>query len=207
MTGPAAQAGGHSHSQLIVLDAGPVLNFMGRKDTTALYLNGLKAMTDEIIIPDAVAEEINAKSRTDKRFALCQTQLAKVIGGHHITLLETPDVDSVSDFTIHWTWLRLNAPKDMSLTGKHRGEMVLVAHGRTLLAQGKDVVAMIDDQDAILLAEKAGIDTFTTIEFFQECVRRGYIEDKAQLKKLYGYVCFQDDGLLPFGKTELIHEF
>lgn len=95
----------------------------------------------------------------------------------------------------------------MSLTGKHRGEMVLIAHARLPLAQGRDVVAMIDDQDAIELAEKAGIDTFTTVEFFQECVQRNFIKNKAELRKLYGYVCTQDDGLLPFIRTDLVKEF
>ncbi len=114
---------------------------------------------------------------------------------------------TVSDFTTHWDWLKRNAPRGMSLTGKHRGEMVLVAHARLLLAQGRDVVAMIDDQDAIKLAEKAGIDTFTTVEFFQECVQRNFITTKAELKQLYGFVCTQDDGLLPFARRELVHEF
>lgn len=94
----------------------------------------------------------------------------------------------------------------MSLTGKSRGEMVLIAHGRRLIEQGRDVVAMIDDQDAAELAEKAGIDTFTTVEFFQECVRRGHVKDKAQLKKLYSIVCAQDDGLMSFERTDLANE-
>lgn len=164
-------------------------------------------MTGEILIPDAVAEEIRAKSKRDHRFALCQSQLAKIIAGRHMTLLETPDVESASGFTIHWAWLKRNAPPGMSLTGKHRGEMVLIAHARLLPAQGRDVVAMIDDQDAIELAEKAGIDTFTTVEFFQECVQRNFIKNKAELRKLYGYVCTQDDGLLPFSSTDLVKEF
>ena len=47
---PGAAGTEHHQSELIVLDAGPVLNFMGRKDTTNLYLNCLKNMTGKILM-------------------------------------------------------------------------------------------------------------------------------------------------------------
>lgn len=39
--GPGLGEPVHADSELIVLDAGPVLNFMGRKDTANLYLSCL----------------------------------------------------------------------------------------------------------------------------------------------------------------------
>ena len=85
--------------------------------------------------------------------------------------------------------------------------MVLIAHARVLQSRGLDVVAMIDDQDAVDLATKAGIPSFSTVQLFQESVDHGLIPDKTQLKKLYGFVREKDDGLLPFKQTELKDEF
>ncbi|WP_125616976.1 hypothetical protein [Specibacter cremeus] len=55
------------HSDLVILDAGPILNFLARNDTTDLYLKTLKAMTDRIIVPDAVVEEVEHKSSASRR--------------------------------------------------------------------------------------------------------------------------------------------
>jgi predicted nucleic acid-binding protein len=195
------------HSELIVLDAGPILNFMGRNDTTDLYLKTLKAMTDGIVVPDAVVDEVEHKSGKDQRFTACRKKLLAVIGGQHISMLVTPDRHDDDEYEFHWSWVMNNCPKPMLISGKNRGEMVLVAHARVLQTRGLDVVAMIDDQDAVVLATKAGIPTFSTVQLFQESINHGLITDKAQLKKLYGFVQEKDDGLLPFKQTELRNEF
>jgi hypothetical protein len=95
----------------------------------------------------------------------------------------------------------------MLTSGKNRGEMVLVAHARVLRAGGADVVAMIDDQDAIRLAAKAGIPSFTTVDLLHESVAYGVIGSKTELRTMYGYVAAQDDGLQDFRLTSLTQEF
>lgn len=195
------------HSDLVILDAGPILNFMGRNDTTDLYLKTLKAMTARIVVPDAVVDEVDRKSGLDKRFATCRAKLLAVIGGSHIATLETPEKYHDDDFEFQWTWVTNNCSPKMLSSGKNRGEMVLVAHARLLQSHGLDVVAMIDDQDAVDLATKAGIPSFSTVQLFQESVAHGLIPDKSQLKKLYGFVVGNDDGLLPFNQTALKNEF
>lgn len=193
------------HSDLTILDAGPILNFLSRHDTTDLYLRTLKAMTDNIIVPDAVMDEVARKSSVDRRFAACQKKLITVISGNHISKRVSPEGDDNYDF--QWSWVTNNCPSSWLRAGKHRGEMVLIAHARALKFQNVDVVAMIDDQDAISLAAKAGVSSFTTVQLFQECVARGLIADRSRLRELYGYVCANDDGLLPFKLTDLNKEF
>ncbi|MDJ0355813.1 hypothetical protein [Paenarthrobacter sp. PH39-S1] len=195
------------HSELVILDAGPILNFMGRSDTTDLYLKTLKVMTNSIAVPDAVVDEVEHKSGKDKRFAACRRKLLTVIGGNHITTLVTPEKHQDDDYDFHWAWVTNNCLKSMLGSGKNRGEMVLIAHARVLQSRGLDVVAMIDDQDAVDLATKAGIPNFSTVQLFQESVAYGLIPDKTQLKKLYGFVREKDDGLLPFKQTDLKDEF
>ncbi|WP_125616979.1 hypothetical protein [Specibacter cremeus] len=111
------------------------------------------------------------------------------------------------EYEFQWAWVVNNCPKSMLGTGKNRGEMLLIAHARTLQSQGIDIVAMIDDQDAAALAARAGIPTFNTVQLFQESVARRLITSKPQLQRLYGYVAEKDDGLLPFKQTELKDEF
>lgn len=195
------------HSELVILDAGPILNFLGRSDTTDLYIKTLKAMTGSIVVPDAVVDEVEHKSSKDQRFAACRKKLLSVIGGKHIARLETPERNQDDFYEFHWTWVTNNCPKTMLGSGKNRGEMVLIAHARVLQARGIDVVAMIDDQDAVELALKAGIPCFSTIQLFQESVAHGLIHDMAELKRLYGFVREKDDGLLPFKQTDLNDEF
>ncbi|AUI53693.1 hypothetical protein AC20117_22310 (plasmid) [Arthrobacter crystallopoietes] len=180
---------------------------MGRKDTTDLYLKTLKNMTDSILIPDAVVDEVEHKSDKDDRFKTCHKKLLTVIGGKHIVALSTPPRNKDDEYEFHWTWVMNNCPQEMLSSSKNRGEMVLVAHARVFRAQGRDVVAMIDDQDAAALARRAGIPTFNTVQLFQESVVWGVIPDKAELKRLYGLVQEKDDGLLPFKLTPLKEEF
>lgn len=151
------------HSDLVILDAGPILNFMGRNETTDLYLKTLKMMTASIVVPDAVVDEVERKSGKDKRFATCRKKLMAVIGGSHVTKLMTPERYQDDEYDFHWTWVINNCPESMLSSGKNRGEMVLIAHG--------------------------------------------LIQDKSQLKKLYGFVKDNDDGLLPFTHTDLKNEF
>ncbi|MCW2135018.1 hypothetical protein [Arthrobacter sp. VKM Ac-2550] len=192
-----------AHSELTILDAGPVLNFMGRKETATLYMKTLAMMTDTVIVPDAVVDEVTNKSRRDPRFELCGRKLGDIIKGGYIEELTTPVQHKDEEYDFHWAWVTTNCPSGWLTSGKHRGEMVLVAHARHLTAQGRDVVAMIDDGDAIALAERAGIPTFSTVDLFHECVQRGLIPDMADLKRLYGYVEKQDDGLVSFNRTTL----
>jgi predicted nucleic acid-binding protein len=192
-------------SDLIVLDAGPILNFMSRNETCTLYLDTLKYMTGSVAIPDAVLDEVNHKASRDRRFTLCQRKLQGIVSGGHAQKLETPAPVDDEDYAFHWTWVKNACSPSMLQSGKHRGEMVLIAHARQLISRGIDVVAMIDDQDAIKLAHKAQVSTFTTVDLFFESISAGLISTRAELKRLYGLVQPNDDGLLPFERTDLEH--
>ncbi|WP_404290676.1 hypothetical protein [Glutamicibacter arilaitensis] len=194
-------------SELVILDAGPVLNFLARKETADLYLETLQGMADKICVPDAVVDEIENKSKKDKRFSACRTKLQTILIGNHMVSLQSPPLHQDADFDFHWSWVRNNCSKASLASGKDRGEMVLVAHARVLQAQGLDVVAMIDDQGAVNLAHKAGIPTFSTVDLFVQSIILGVIVDRPQLKRLYGLVEEMDDGLLPFKQTLLNREF
>lgn len=196
-----------NHSELAVLDAGPILNFMGRKDTADVYVKTLRLMTDTIIVPDAIVDEVTNKSRKDSRFGLCQRKLGDIIRGGYIEELVTPSALKDDDYDYHWTWVKANCPPYMLTSGKNRGEMVLVAHARVLQAQGRDVVAMIDDGDAVKLANKAGIPSFTTVDLFHESIAHNVIQSAVDLKRLYSLVEQQDDGLVSFDRTTLKTEF
>ncbi|TFD93418.1 hypothetical protein E3T61_04825 [Cryobacterium lactosi] len=199
------EPGPDEKSDLIVLDAGPILNFMSRHETCTLYLNTLKHMTGTVAVPDAVLDEVNHKAARDRRFTLCQRKLQGILSSGHAKKLETPARVDDEDYAFHWTWVTNACSPSMLQSGKHRGEMVLIAHARLLISRGYDVVAMIDDQDAIKLAHKAQVPTFTTVDLFFESISAGLISTRAELRRLYGLVQPNDDGLLPFERTELEH--
>ncbi|TFD70534.1 hypothetical protein [Cryobacterium fucosi] len=164
-------------------------------------------MTDQIVVPDAVVDEVANKSMKDRRFDLCNRKLAGMISGNYIVELTTPNRLTNEDYDFEWAWVVNNCPASMANSGKNRGEMVLLAHARLIQKQGRDVVAMIDDQDAIRLANKAGIPSFTTVDLFEESVLHGLITSRPQLKRLYSLVANQDDGLLSFHLTGLTNAF
>lgn len=131
----------------VIIDAGPVLDFLARRDWTYILYSALPA--GSFIVPATVEQEVLRKARTDRRFATVTNQWTKLRNADRVHVLSdevTPELNVVvQDMCGLSMPTRLGRPKDL-------GETMAVAHAVVLAEQGQDVAIVIQEREGTRIA-------------------------------------------------------
>ncbi len=130
----------------IILDAGPVLNFLAVNQQNILIKlaesQGLK-----LAVPEIVEAEITRKSTRDTRFARTPAAATwqKLTTNRRVEVLS----DDVSSSALLQAIARISGKpaQERLRIPESLGEILVIAHASVLAAQGTDVFLLIDDTD------------------------------------------------------------
>ena len=195
----------------VVVDAGPALTFLARKETTRVLVQGLRG---GFASPETVREEVIRKSRQQpKPFGAAKAQWTVLENAGRIDVLsddETPELSvAVQRLARMPMTQRLQYGKDL-------GEVMVIAHAAVLAEEGKNVTILIQERDgtALALQEAAriasmsgvtgSIRVWNTETVLLSAVGSQQIPDKKTMKRLYLGMRPLDAALPPINETELI---
>ncbi|GLZ41227.1 hypothetical protein [Actinokineospora sp. NBRC 105648] len=194
-----------------VVDAGPALTFLARKDTTRVLFQGLRG---GFAAPEIVRTEVMRKSREKQRLlgsAANQWQMLENAG--RIEVLS--DDESVELSVAVQRLCHLPMSQRMQ-QGKDLGELMVIAHAVVLADAGRDVTVLIQERDGTAMAQQEAA------RFARMAPRRGSIRvwnsetvllraagspqlpDKSTMRRIYGAMRPLDAALPPIDQTDLL---
>lgn len=180
--------------KLVVIDAGPALNFLaaGKAD---LLCDVIDRRERTLLMPQTVRDEIHQIVERPRggKFGACPGRLAAFIEAERIEVV----ADSIEDKPLVSQVLRVagipmirrvKEPKDL-------GETLVLAHALRLRAEGQSVVVLIDEVEGSKKARMYGLKVITTIGVLLAAAEYGLVEDRVEMKAVYESIAQFDDGL------------
>lgn len=188
-------------TDITIIDAGPSLNFfsIGR---AGLLLGVLESISARIALPEDVDDEIRRKAGGVPRFSKSAGALDWALKSDRLLRL---DSRSGQDIELDKNVARIvGVPFERRpQRGKDLGEMMVIAHAKTLQGQGKNVIVLIDDGGGQQLAANHQVAYITTIRILQVAARLGLIQNWGEMRELYMKMEPLDDGLPTVGSPEV----
>lgn len=197
-------------SSPLIIDAGPVLNFLSINRERLLF-----ATLGRISAPEIVEKEVLRKSNADQRFSAASTVWGKV-RPRFIDILSdtvTPELSAVVQRLDHLPMTeRLKSGKDL-------GETMVIAHAVVAAEAGSDVVIVMDEGRGVhkaalearrldrLRSQGKACGTMTivgTLTILERAAGREYLPDRAAMRDIYKRLRVCDDGLVPIEQTRLL---
>lgn len=122
-----------------IIDAGPALTFLARKDTTRILYAGLGAV--DLLAPEQVEQEVIRKSRKEKqRFGAAEAVWKKIVSANRLTVLgddETAELAAAVQRLCRMPMSeRMRQQRDL-------GELLVIAHAAVRAEAGGDVAVLI----------------------------------------------------------------
>lgn len=195
----------------VVVDAGPALTFLARKETTRVLIQGLRG---GFASPETVREEVLRKSHRECRtFGTAEGQWKTLEQAGRIEVLsddETPELSAAVQ--------RLSKmPMSQRLQyGKDLGEVMVIAHAAVLAEAGEDVTILIQERDGTALAHReaarlarmsgasGSIRVWNTETVLLRAAGSPQIPDQQTMKRLYLAMRPLDAALPPLEETDLL---
>jgi hypothetical protein len=194
-----------------IIDAGPALTFLARKDTTRILFVGLG--TADLLAPEQVQDEVIRKSRTDKRrFGAAEATWKKVVSANRLTVLpddETPELAAaVQRLCLMPMSERIRQLQDL-------GELLVIAHAAVRADAGEDVAVLIQERNGTTMAynevrriNKLGgrgrLRVWNTQTILLRATGSAHLPDKATMKTIYDRMLPLDAALPPINETDLL---
>jgi hypothetical protein len=194
-----------------IIDAGPALTFLARKDTTRILYAGLG--TSRLYAPEQVEREVIRKSRKEKRrFGTAEATWKKVVDAKRLTVLaddETADLAAA---------VQRLCRMPMSQRMRHQqdlGELMVIAHAAVRAEAGQDVAILIQERDGTAMAHNesrritalAGegrLRVWNTQTILLRAAGTSHLPDRASMKAIYGHMRPLDAALPPIEETTLL---
>ena len=137
----------------IIVDAGPALTFLARKDTTKVLFQGLRGLSayPGFASPEAVRNEVLRKS-TQKR-------VLQAAGNKWKTLENSRRIQVLSDDETKELSVAVQRLCNMPMTqrlsqSKDLGEVMVIAHASVIADTGRRVTILIEERAGTELAKK-----------------------------------------------------
>lgn len=196
-----------------IIDAGPALTFLARKDTTRILYTGLG--TVDLLAPEQVEREVLRKSRQDKkRFGAAEAAWKKIVAANRLTVLpddETAELSAAVQRLCRMPMsLRMRQQKDL-------GELLVIAHAAVRAEAGDDVAILIQERNGTAMAqnealritrlEGAGrLRVWDTQTILLRAIGGAHLPDRATMKSTYASMQSLDAALPPISTTDLLAE-
>jgi hypothetical protein len=195
----------------IVVDAGPALTFLARKDTTRVLIQGLRG---GFASPETVRTEVMRKCRQKSQLlGTAETQWKMLENAGRIQVLSDDETAGLSAAVQRLC----NMPMSQRIRqGKDLGELMVIAHAAVLADAGHDVVILIQERDGTALArQEAGrfarlapgrgtIRVWNSQTVLLRAAGSPQIPDKAVMKDIYEAMRLRDAALPPIEVTDLL---
>lgn len=194
-----------------IIDAGPALTFLARKDTTRILFAGLG--TADLLAPEQVEDEVIRKSHKDKRrFGAAEATWNKVVSANRLTVLpddETPELAAaVQRLCLMPMSERMRQQQDL-------GELLVIAHAAVRADAGEDVAVLIQERNGTAMAyneirriNKLGgsgrLRVWNTQTILLRAAGSAHLPDKATMKTVYDRMLPLDAALPPINETDLL---
>lgn len=195
---------------MAVLDAGPALTFLARKDTTKILLQGLGRAG--FSSPETVRDEVLRKSAQTKTLGTAAAQWRKLESARRIDVLsdnETPALSAaVQRLAAMPMAKRLKQSRDL-------GELMVVAHASVMAANGQNVAILIQEADGTRMAQQeaarlrhrgapGSLRVWNTQTVLLRAARSPELPDKATARVVYERMRPLDLALPPIDQTNLL---
>ena len=194
-----------------IVDAGPTLTFLARKNTTHILYAGLGAA--ELLAPEQVEHEVIRKSRQDaRRFGAAEATWKKVVAAKRLTVL--PD-DETPELAVAVQRLCLMPMSERMRRQKDLGELLVIAHAAVRAEAGEDVAVLIQERNGTAMARHearriknrgcAGLlRVWNTETILLRAAGSDYLPDKNTMKSVYESMLPLDAALPAIGETSLL---
>jgi hypothetical protein len=195
----------------IVVDAGPALTFLARKDTTRVLIQGLRG---GFASPETVRTEVMRKCRQKRRLLGAAENQWKVLeNAGRIQVLSDDETAELSAAVQRLC----NMPMSQRIQqGRDLGELMVIAHAAVLADAGQDVVILIQEHDGTMLARheaarfarlaprRGTIRVWNSQTVLLRAAGSPQIPDKAVMKDIYEAMRPRDAALPPIEDTDLL---
>jgi hypothetical protein len=131
-----------------IIDAGPALTFLARKDTTRILYAGLGRA--DLLAPTQVEREVIRKSRQEKRrFGAAEATWNTIVAANRLTVL--PD-DETAELAAAVQRLCLMPMSERMRQQQDLGELLVIAHAAVRAEAGDDVAVLIQERNGTAMA-------------------------------------------------------
>lgn len=194
-----------------IIDAGPALTFLARRDTTRILYAGLGVA--DLLAPEQVEYEVIRKSRTDKqRFGTAEATWKKIVAANRITVLpddETPELAAaVQRLCLMPMSERMRRQRDL-------GELMVIAHAAVRAGAGDDVAVLIQERHGTAMAQNEArrienlggtgrLRIWNTQTMLLRAAGSAHLPDKATMRTVYRHMLALDAALPPIDETDLL---
>ncbi len=194
-----------------IIDAGPALTFLARKDTTRILYAGLGGA--DLLAPEQVELEVIRKSRQEKRrFGAAEAAWSTIVAANRLTVLSD---DETAELTAAVQRLCLMPMSERMRQQKDLGELLVIAHAAVRAEAGEDVAVLIQERNGTAMARNearrieklGGIGRFrvwNTQTILLRAVGSTYLPDKATMKSVYESMLTLDAALPAISETALL---
>jgi hypothetical protein len=194
-----------------IIDAGPALTFLARKDTTRILYAGLG--TADLLAPEQVEHEVIRKSRKEKRrFGAAEATWKKIVAANRLTVL--PD-DETAELAAAVQRLCLMPMSERMRQQKDLGELLVIAHAAVRAEAGEDVAVLIQERHGTAMAYNEArriknlggtgrLRVWNTQTILLRAAGSAHLPDKATMKTVYESLLPLDAALPPISETNLL---
>ena len=194
-----------------IIDAGPALTFLARKDTTRILYAGLGGA--DLLAPEQVEHEVVRKSRQEKRrFGAAEVTWRTIVAANRLTVLSD---DETAELTAAVQRLCLMPMSERMRQQKDLGELLVIAHAAVRAEAGEDIAVLIQERNGTAMAHNearrieklGGIGRFrvwNTQTILLRAVGSTYLPDKATMKSVYESMLPLDAALPAISETDLL---
>ena len=182
---------------VVILDAGPCLSFFAASKQRIL-INTLTPI-GTLMVPEVVDAEI--RNKKGREFAAATANWNKVTAAGRVQILPGAATDELADAV---KVLDGTSFHERMKESKNLGELMVIAHGIVLRAQGNQVVLLIDDLDGQRKASRHGMQVLSTEKVLIEAARTGQVADRVQMRSIYEELRSKDNGLVAVEQTALL---
>lgn len=194
-----------------IIDAGPALTFLARKDTTRILYAGLGKV--DLLAPEQVEYEVIRKSRKEKqRFGAAEAAWKKIVDANRLTVL--PD-DETAELAAAVQRLCLMPMSERMRQQQDLGELLVIAHAAVRAEAGRDVAVLIQERDGTAMAynearrishlEGTGrLRVWNTQTILLRAAGSAHLPDRAKMKTVYENMRPLDAALPPTSETNLL---
>ncbi|NDL56631.1 hypothetical protein [Phytoactinopolyspora mesophila] len=194
-----------------IIDAGPVLTFLARKDTTRILYAGLGSAG--LLAPEQVEREVIRKSRQEsRRFGTVEATWKKIVDANRLTVL--PD-DETAELAAAVQRLCLMPMSERMRQQEDLGEMLVIAHAAVRAEAGTDIAVLIQERAGTAMAqnearringlEAAGrLRVWNTQTILLRAAGSTHLPDRARMKTVYENMRSLDSALPPISETNLL---
>jgi len=194
-----------------IVDAGPALTFLARKDTTRILYAGLGKV--DLLAPEQVGREVIRKSRKERRrFGAAEATWKKVVAANRLTVL--PD-DQTPELAAAVQRLCLMPMSERMRQQKDLGELLVIAHAAVRAEAGDDVAVLIQERNGTTMAHNEArriknlggtgrLRVWDTQTILLRAAGSAHLADKPTMKTIYETMLALDDALPPISETTLL---